>query len=158
MCFANIFHLAGLFYDVSTERKNRIYLKFYIHSTKSRRVIWLKNICQNEYWSEWMGRWGDTDKSLGYWTNHLIMPQLIEERALYCGKLGYAAKIGRRKDPDAGDRIAAREQPEVDEVGKIRYTSSPLLPVQRPRFIASVSFTVRPVCLTRLKVANSTLL
>ncbi|KYN01640.1 hypothetical protein ALC62_07612 [Cyphomyrmex costatus] len=34
-----------------------------------------------------------------------------EESDLY-GKLGYAAKIGRRKDPDAGDRIAAREQPE----------------------------------------------
>jgi len=41
-----------------------------------------------------------------------MMKQLIEE-ALYCGKLGYAAKIGRRKNPDAGDRIAAREQPEV---------------------------------------------
>ncbi|KYN30470.1 hypothetical protein ALC56_15166, partial [Trachymyrmex septentrionalis] len=35
-----------------------------------------------------------------------------EESDLYYGKLGYAAKIGRRKDPDAGDRIAAREQPE----------------------------------------------
>ncbi|KYM76382.1 hypothetical protein ALC53_13409 [Atta colombica] len=31
---------------------------------------------------------------------------------LYYGKLGYAAKIGRRKDPDVDDRIAAREQPE----------------------------------------------
>lgn len=67
-----------------------------------------------------------------------MMTQLIEEEGLYCGKLGYAAKIGRRKDPDAGDRIAAREQPEVSEVGKIRYTSSPLSPVQRPRFIASL--------------------
>jgi len=82
------------------------------------------------------------------------MKQLIEEEALYCGKLGYAAKIGRRKNPDAGDRIAAREQPEVDEVGKIRY--SPLSPVQRPRFIASVNFVA--VCLVCLKVTDSTLL
>lgn len=79
----------------------------------------------------------------------------INLRESLYGKLGYAAKIGRRKDPDAGDRIAAREQPEVSEVGKIRYTSSPLSPVQRPRFIASVSFAV---CLARLKVAASTLL
>lgn len=82
------------------------------------------------------------------------MAQINLRESLY-GKLGYAAKIGRRKDPDAGDRIAAREQPEVSEVGKIRYTSSPLSPVQRPRFIASVSFAV---CLMRLKVTASTLL
>lgn len=83
------------------------------------------------------------------------MGQLIEEKALYCGKLGYAAKIGGRRDPDADDRIAAREQPEVGEVGKIRYTSSPLSPVQRPRFIASVSIAVCLVCLVRLKVTDS---
>jgi len=79
------------------------------------------------------------------------MTQLIEEKDLYHGKLGYAAKIGRRKDPDVDDRIAAREQPEVSEVGKIRYMSSPLSLVQRPRFIVSASFAEYLVCPMRLK-------
>lgn len=69
-------------------------------------------------------------------------------------KLGYTAKIGRGKDPDVGDRIAAREQPEVGEVGKIRCTLSPLSPVQRPRFIAAVLASHREV-LVCLRVTHN---
>jgi len=49
----------------------------------------------------------------------------------------------KARSPDAGDRIVAREQPEVGEVGKIRCTLSPLLLAQRSRFVVSVrSLTV----------------
>lgn len=44
-------------------------------------------------------------------------------------------RSARRKDPDAGDRIAAREQPEVGEVGKIRYTLRPSCNAPVPSFL-----------------------
>jgi len=84
-----------------------------------------------------------------------MMKQLIEKEALYCGKLGYAAKIGRRKNPDAGDRIAAREQPEVDEVGKIRY--SPLSPALVSSLLLTLQYILYVLKLQTPRFFRSTL-